>query len=136
MAVTAIEMITDALRAANVIDQTQAPEAEMGVLGLRVLNQLLGQWDRDGIRLGWVTVADLDDALPLDLQDERAVKFNLAVELAGEYGLEVLPRVQQIAKDTYNSLSKAHALTLESSLELMPTPQADWSAGSIGSGGL
>lgn len=137
MTITAIEMVTDSLRTVNVIDQNQAPEAEMGVAGLRTLNQMMGQWDRDGIRLGWTVVADLADTLPLDFQDERAVKFNLAIELAGEYGIEPLPRVQTVADQTYAALAKAHRLTVESSLELLPSPSAYGGGnGSMETGGV
>lgn len=136
MSITAIDMITDSLRAANVIDQNQTPTAEMGVSGLRLLNQMMGQWDTDGIRLGWVVVENLSDVLPLRLQDERAVKFNFAVELSGEYGLDPLPRVAQIASDTYGALAKAHRQRVESSLADLPSPAARFGNGSaISSGG-
>lgn len=125
---TAIEMITAALRKANVIDQNEVPSAEQGIQGLETLNDLMGQFDRDGIKLGWTTVAALDDTVPLAPQDHRAVKHNLAVELAGEYGLEVLPRVQSIATETYNALAKYHMKFVESKLDHLPTPEP-WATG-------
>lgn len=121
--VTAIEMIADAFRLANIINEIEAPSAEQGVQGLRSLNQMMGQWDRDGIKLGWHVVPELDDPLPLDPQDERAVKFNLAVELSGEYGLEPMPWVSKNAIDTYAALAKAHRFTVESDLSHLPTAQ-------------
>lgn len=136
MSVTAIEMLTDAYRTANVIDENGVPSPEQGVIGLRVLNQMMGQWDRDGIRLGWTVVDAQSDTLPIDFQDERAVKFNLAVELAGEYGIDPLPRVQQVANDTYAALAKAHRFVVESSLELLPTPDARPIVGNIRTGGF
>lgn len=137
MAITAIEMLTDAYRAANIIDENGVPSAEQGVTGLRILNQMMGQWDRDGIRLGWTIVASQSDTLPLDMQDERAVKYNLAVELAGDFGIEPPPRVERIAGETYAALCKAHRLKVECSLEMLPAPDAwGWSRGSIEKGGV
>lgn len=137
MALAAIDMITDAFRLANIIDENETPSAEQGVYGLRVLNQLMGQWDADGIRLGWVVVTSQAADLPLRFQDERAVKYNLAAELAGEYGVELTPRVAKIAADTRAALSKAHRLRVESDLSLLPDADARCSSGAaIESGGL
>jgi hypothetical protein len=133
---TALEMITRALRLANVVDEIDTPSAEQGEQGLDALNDLMGQWDRDGIKLGWEVVADLSDTIPLDLQDQRAVRFNLAIELAGEYGIDPLPRVQLIAKQTYDSLAKAHQPVVACSLDQLPRPAGygSRSGGSIETG--
>jgi hypothetical protein len=135
MTIAAIEMITDAYRTANVIDENETPSAEQGVVGLRVLNQMMGQWDRDGIKLGWQVVDEQADTLPLQFQDERCVKFNLAVELSGEFGIEALPRVQKIANDTYDALAKAHRLQVECKLDHLPAEDASYFRGSIETGG-
>lgn len=136
MTITAIEMLTDAGRAANIIDENQTPGPEQGVNWLRILNQMMGQWDGDGIRLGWTVVAAQDDVLPLDFVDEKAVKYNLAVELAGDVGMDPPAFVTATANTTYASIAKRHALKVESSLELLPSPAAAGGSGSIESGGL
>src|SRR5690606_10649945 len=129
MTMAAIDMLTDAYRLSNIIDENETPSAEQGVYGLRVLNQMMGQWDRDGIRLGWAVVESQAADLPLDFQDERAVKYNLAVELSGEYGLEPMPRVVKVASDTYAALAKAHRLRVESDLSLLPNADACYANG-------
>ena len=121
---TAIELITRAYRLANIIDGIEAPSAEQGTEGLNSLNELLGQWDRDGINLGWAMVAAQDDDVPLDPQDLRAVRYNLAVELAGAYGVEPLPRVQQIATETYGARAKAHRKYTEAECPQLPASDA------------
>ena len=70
MSITALEMIADALRLVNVIDEVKAPSAEQAVNGLRTLNQLMADWEKDGIRLGWHVVASTNDTLPLEASDE------------------------------------------------------------------
>lgn len=117
---TAIDLITDALRLVNVIDQNDVPTAEMGENGLRSLNELMRDWEEDGIRLGWVTVNDQEDVLSLAERDERAVKFNFAVELAGEYGIEPPARVEQIAADTYARVAKRAVQHVECSMDHLP----------------
>lgn len=131
MSITALEMITDSLRASNIIDENQNPTPEMGVKCLRLLNQMMGQWDADGIRLGWVLVPTLPSVLPITLQDERAVKFNFAVEAAGEYGVTPLERVIQIADETYASLAARYELTVRSDLSNLPTPDALCTGGAL-----
>ena len=117
---TAIELITDSLRLVNVIDQNDAPTAEMGESALRSLNALMRDWEEDGIRLGWVTVDDQDDTLALAEKDERAVKFNFAVELAGEYGIEPPARVAEIAEKTYSRLAKSSIEYFETDFSGLP----------------
>lgn len=137
MSITAIEMLTDAYRAANIVDENGTPGPEQGVTGLRILNQMMGQWDRDGIRLGWTVVAAQSDVLPIDFQDERAVKYNLAVELAGDNNIEPPAFVALTAAQTYAALAKAHKLEVECSLEHLPSPDAyGYGRGSIENGGF
>lgn len=122
MSVTALDMITDALRIANIIDENETPSAEQGVAGLRSLNQMVAQWVADGIRIPWHIVAELEDELPIDVKDERGLKYNLAQELATEYGVELLPRAQAIAEETYDGIVKRYRLNFEMSLDHLPYP--------------
>lgn len=124
MSITALEMIADALRLVNVIDEVKAPSAEQGVNGLRTMNQLLADWERDGIRLGWHVVATVNDTLPLEEADERGVKYNLACEYAGEYGIEPSAKVQGIADSTYARLAKGSAETVVADLSGLPGESA------------
>lgn len=131
---TALEMVTRALRLSGVIDEIQDPSAEQGADGLTTLNEMLGQWDRDGIKLGWQVVSALSDTLPLEFQDRRAVRFNLAVEIAGEYGIDPMPRVALVAKKTYDDLAKAHLSVVKCKLDQLPQADNAWYDGSIETG--
>ena len=132
---TALELLTQSLRLANVIDEVTDPSAEQGAAGLTSLNQLMAQWDGDGIKLGWYVLPTLATTVPLDVQDERGVKYNFAVELCGEYGIEPLPRVERIAKDTKAELRKRHRKRVECKLDMLPDPDHYPRAGSISEGG-
>lgn len=124
MSITALEMIADALRLVNVIDEVKQPSAEQGVNGLRSMNQLLADWERDGIRLGWHVIASTNETLPLAAEDERGVKYNLAVEFAGEYGIEPSAKVQAIAEETYARLAKGALQTVVADLSGLPGESA------------
>jgi hypothetical protein len=122
--ITAIDMITDALRLVNVIDENETPSAEQGVSALRTLNQLMRDWEADGIRLGWVTIEELSDELQIRPMDERGIKFNLAVELAGGYGIDPLPWVAENAHKSYSRLAKGAIQHTEMSLDHLPEADA------------
>lgn len=123
---TALELITQALRLANIIDQIQAPPAEMGQQARTTMNQMVADWERDGIRIGWAPVAALDDELPIEDADERALKYNLAVELCGEYGLDPSADVSRIRDDTYNRLAKSSADEVVADLSGLPAEDANY----------
>lgn len=117
---TTLEMIGDALRLINVIDEVKAPSAEQSANGLRTFNQLMADWERDGIRLGWHVVISVNDALPIAAEDERGVKYNLACEFAGEYGIEPSAKVQAICDETFARLSKGALQTVVADLSGLP----------------
>lgn len=122
--ITAIELITDALRLANIIDAIQTPSAEQGVSTIRKLNQMLADWEADGIRLGWLPVSTPSQTLSLDAADEKGVTYNLAVELCGDNGIEPLPHVSKIASDTFARFSKTSAQMFTADLSGLPCEDA------------
>lgn len=126
---TVLELITDALRLLNVIDENESPSAEQGVKGLRTLNQMMAQWARDGIRLGWYPQTDLQGTAPIETADERGVTFNLAVEYAAFYGIEPAGKVTEIATQTYGALAKAHQRYFESDVSFLPMGDAQYGYG-------
>ncbi len=121
---TALELITSSLRLATIIDQIQAPPPEMGQQALTTLNQMVADWERDGIRLGWYPVAALADTLPIEDADQRGLRYNLAVELCGEYGIEPTSDVARIRNETYARLAKTSADEVVSDLSSLPCEDA------------
>lgn len=128
MSITALQMITDSARLANIIDQIQAPSAEQGQQWLRSLNQMMADWQTDGIRLGWRPIAALDDTLPLADEDERGVKYNFAVEICGEYGIEPSTEVGNIAVATFARFAKSSSEEVVADLSGLPTEEAAYRA--------
>lgn len=82
---TASEVVTGALRLIGAYGVDETPSAEDAAAGLVALNQMLAGWGIEGIRLEHAPLA-LGDTLPYPDDHERPIRFNLAVELAPEYG--------------------------------------------------
>lgn len=114
------DMIASSMRLAGIIDATETPADADAQAAIRSLNQMMGQWERDGIRLGWMKVCEFEECLPIQEEDERAVRFNFAIELGVEYGVEALPNVQRIAEDTYAGLTKQYLQVADLSVEHLP----------------
>ena len=131
---TNLDLITSAYRKLNVIDENEEPSPEQGVTGLAALNEMLADWEQDGIRLGWYPQTSLQAEAPLADQDVRGVKHNLAVELAGEYGMEPPARIAEIASESKARLAKAALRDYQSDVSFLPG--AGWAGGSIDDGGF
>lgn len=100
----AIKLITRSLRLIRSVDADEAPEAKAAEDALDALNQMLIRWEADGISLGWASVSDVQDDLPLPEEAIEAVTFGLASQLAIEYGVAPEAKVEQIAGRGYNAL--------------------------------
>jgi hypothetical protein len=70
--------------------------------GLDVLNDLLEAWDASGILKGVESVQDADKDLMEPRASTWALKSNVAILLAGEYGIEVTPAIANDAVDSVN----------------------------------
>lgn len=115
---TNLDILTDAYRKLNVIDQSQSPSSEQGVVGLSVLNDLLADFIADGVRLSWYTQTNLAATAPLEDSDVRAVKLCLAGSLATEYGLPLTPELASEIDTAYTKLQKRYLRYVESASEL------------------
>lgn len=120
MSITVIELITDALCELNVIDVNEAPSAEQGVRALRRLNQMMMQWQVNGIRIGYYPQTDMDATVPIEIEDELGVTLNLAVSLAPSYGIEVIDSLRMQATDYYAALAKQALQYFESDMTQLP----------------
>jgi hypothetical protein len=69
-----------------VIDARDSPAAEESADALVALNDLLRRWEADGLALGWTDCTAVTDTLAVPNEALRAVAYNLAVDLAPEYG--------------------------------------------------
>lgn len=78
-----IDLITDAYRLRNVIDTTQAPDAEQGTSAVRLLNNLMAELAADGVELQYVpiTYAQVGDELTIPAYANGGITAALALRV-------------------------------------------------------
>lgn len=77
------EVIRDALGLLGVLAESESLSAEQADHGLRVLNDMMADWEIDGIETEYYPQTDVNADFPAD--DVACAKYNLAVELAPHY---------------------------------------------------
>jgi hypothetical protein len=92
---TNLSIISDALRALNVINETETPSADQGSLCLRELNQMMAEWAVTDQNLGYATQDSTSDTCPIPAWAESGVKYQLALRVAHFFGAE--PNVSAVA---------------------------------------
>lgn len=117
---TANDVITRALRMIGVLAAGEAASAEDAADALGALNDMLRDWEADGVSLGFAPLSSVGGALGVPDDALRAIKFNLAVELAPEYSTEPSPTVLNTARDTYRQLLGASMLVSEANFDHLP----------------
>lgn len=77
------EVIRDALGLIGVVSEAESLTADQAAHGLRVLNDMMADWELDGIEVDYFPQTDISADFPGD--EIACVKYNLAVELAPHY---------------------------------------------------
>lgn len=127
-----IELITNAYRLRNVIDTTQAPDAEQGVAAVTLLNQIMAELESDGVRLQYapITFAQVNDTIGIPAYAEGGITALLASrfiaaapvgeELAKQLkdGMDTIMR--QAMKDQLSAVSMDHVPTGEANRQFCP----------------
>ena len=123
--VTNSDVIRDALGLIGVLNEIQDPSAEQGAHGLRVLNDMVNDWEANGISLQWFDQTDTTAECPLSGSVLGAVKRNLALELAPYYGRKVDAAAFQIASTMKSSVLLQSTIDSmrESGLKDLPHPR-------------
>lgn len=83
---TVTEVVSGALRLLEVKTAESAITPVEVNEGLEALNDMMNEWNVDGINVGYETLDDADDELFVTLGALGAIKANLAVYIAPEYG--------------------------------------------------
>jgi hypothetical protein len=111
------ELVTSSLRLLGVLQSGEQPSTEEAADGLEVLNTLLNGWGREGIDLEFLSFTSVNDEIPYPEDHLAAFRFNFAVELAPEYGVQISNVVAGRAGQTLRALrsqySKPDLLTLD-----------------------
>ncbi len=94
---TARDFVTRALRLLRVIGAGDAPTADEATDALATFNEMLAAWQIDGLDLGLPVLA-LGDEVLVPAPYEMALRYNLAVKLASEFGAGLTPEIVGVAE--------------------------------------
>lgn len=114
-----LELITDAFRLRNVIDENEAASPEQAKGALRKLNQMAAVWKANGIDIQYVAADDLNATLTIPDWAEQGVTGQLAITLAA--GGTITPELDKMARDGWAAIQnmtigKALAVPVDSIL--------------------
>jgi len=101
MAITTLQVITDALRSINVISEVDTPSSEQGEAARRILNQMMEVWREDGIDIGWFAQANTTGDAPIPDWSESAVISSLALRLAPRFGASISQELAATGSQDY-----------------------------------
>ena len=101
---TVTEIVTGALGLLEVRTAESAITASEAEDGLVDLNDMMNEWNVDGINVGYESLSDIDDELHVDLGAIGAIKANLAIYIASQYGKIVTNELRKRAKRSKRSL--------------------------------
>lgn len=101
---TALNVVTGALQLLEIRVAESAVTSSEAEDGLTALNDMMNEWNVDGINIGYETLDDSDDELSVKLGSLGAIKANLAVYIAPEYGRVVTEALQKRADRSKKSL--------------------------------
>ena len=86
---TNLELIAGALRKLNVINEIQTPSAEQGAKCLEELNDMMEQWEEDGVKLQYYAQTDTSATFPCPAYTNAGVRAALAIRVAVDFGASV-----------------------------------------------
>lgn len=104
---TAAQVIKTALQLILVQGSEAALEADEFASGVEYLNDMMAEWESNGIDLGYTPVVTLGDEVTIPAYANQAVKQNLAVRLGPEFGGLVSPLLDRNATESYRYMLNA-----------------------------
>lgn len=116
-ALSAQTLVTRALQDLGVYESTETLSAEDLAHGRVVLNELMGDWSRQGLMVCEMEFADASTTYSFPDGYNRAIRLNLAVELAAAYRATPTPEMRINARDAVNKLKRANWAPQEMSID-------------------
>lgn len=105
------KIIDRTLRVLKVLDASEAAEGEDAASAIQALNAMCTRWEASGLSMGWVNVDNPNDDLPAPDETENALVFNLALDLAPEYGIVVDQQTNDAANRYLMALRRDRIVT-------------------------
>ncbi len=108
---TVTQVVRGALLLLGVKPSESAITSEEAEDGLNSLNEMMNEWNVNGLNVGYETLDSVDDILYVELGAIGAIKANLAVYIAPEYDRAVSPELQRRADRSVRSLRGSLSLS-------------------------
>ena len=105
---TANELIIRAAKTAKILAAGETMEDADAQDILDSLNDMLHGWELDGIDLGHTDLT-LTDTVQLPDSHIRAIRYNLAADISGEYGVQLGPIEAERASNGFRMLQAHYA---------------------------
>lgn len=122
---TALEVIEAAFRLLNVLAVGQTLEAADSANGLEALNTMLHEWELNGVPVYHDDLAITDD-IEMEASHLKAVKYNLALDLAPEYNDDISPILMNTALQSYAALERQYIDVDETELDKGVQKTSSW----------
>lgn len=107
---TVAEFARDVLGTLQVINPVQpVSDADMQTV-IRFLNRFVTRLEASGTALGWQNVSAPGDTLPVPLETELGLMNAVAMTLAPQYGVSVMPEVVAAAGNFMNEVRRDQAV--------------------------
>ena len=123
---TNLQTISRALRMIGVLDIEETPSASMSTVGLKCLNEMLLRWEANNVPLGYSSQTSLSATIPVPDEALGAVAYNLAMELAPEFGATIPQIVAAQADMGYRRLLNDVFIVTPNDTSNMPGSRSRW----------
>lgn len=127
---TNLETIESALRKLGVLDIEESATAKMGEIGLRCLNQMCTRWEANNLPMGFSTQTGLSVTTPVPAEIQSAVEFNLALEMASDFGVTPPQAVATMAGTLYGAALRDAFIVTPSDMSHAPGFRGRWNINS------
>lgn len=117
---TVLDVVTGALKLLEVRPAESPVTAAEAEDGLEALNDMMNEWNIDGINIGYESLDSTDEELHVDLGSIGAMKANLAIYIAPEYGRIVSPDLSDRARVSKKALRNAIPLNSSQYPDTLP----------------
>lgn len=94
-------------RVADAVDDLDPTDAQRI---LRMLNDMMGSWKKQGVDIGWSAALGLSDDFPLSIEHEAGVKAMLAVRLSDDYAKQISAQLRDDANSGWAMIQADYML--------------------------
>lgn len=128
-----LDLITDALRLRNVVDEDSTPDPAPAQAALRKCNQMFATWRALGINLNYFSTDKLTDTLTIPDWAEQGATAQLAIRVAA--GAAITPELQLMADQGMAAIRTKCLEMPEADMADMPSGTGQHRSGDFFNGG-